>query len=172
MSSMWPSDASSHLPPIRFWKVALSSTASRATLAFIAVPLLFKWQEREFDSPVRRAPRLVCVARYRMVFARTYADGAFCLDSFCDQVVRYRVSTPLGECLVIFRLADIVRMASNFNDSLFIFLENHDDAVQHFWKRRAQFGATGLERNVARHIQRDVIALACHRNAGTFHLLA
>ena len=107
-----------------------------------------------------------------MVFARTYADGALCLDPFCDQVVRYRVSTPFGECLVIFRLANIVRMAGNLNDSLFIFLEDHGYAVQHIGKLGAQFGASGLESNVAWHIERDVIALARHGYAGSLHLLA
>src|SRR6478672_11264342 len=107
-----------------------------------------------------------------MTFTRTDADGALRLDAFTDQIVRDRVSTPFRESLVIFRLADIIRMTCNLNDSLFIFLEDHGYAVQHIGKLGAQFGASGLESNVAWHIERDVIALARHRYAGSLHLLA
>src|SRR5882724_8157031 len=133
MTSVRPSDAGCHLPPIRFSYAVTECSATRLavlTLMNSILRSLLQRHQRQFHAPVLCAPGFGIVARHRMVLAAPDGDDALPFDSLADQILGNRVGAALRKRLVVIGLADIVSVAGNFDYGLVVPLQNQRDAVQ------------------------------------------
>src|SRR5712664_1580881 len=175
MSSVRPSEAGCHLPPTRLLYAVTDCSAARlavVTLMNSILLSLLQRHQRQFHAPILRAPGFGIVARHRMVLAAADRDDALLLDAFADQILGNRIGAALRKRLVVIGLADIVGVAGNFDYGLVVPLQNQRHAVQNLEERGVEVCAAGLEGDVARHVENEVVPLPGHRHAGSFHLLA
>ncbi len=107
-----------------------------------------------------------------MRLARADRDDSIVANAFAGEVLRNGRRALLRESLVVGGRTRVVGVPRHFEQRLVELLQDQRDRVQHFEEVRPQIGTVRLERDVAGHVQCDVVAVARDTHAGTLQLLA
>src|SRR2546429_6279163 len=104
-----------------------------------------------------------------VILAARGGDDALFGDTAALEVLRDGARAALRKLPVEIRAADVVGVAGDLDDGLVVFLRHLRDAVEHLEELRVQVRAAGAERDVAGHVEDDVLALARDRHAAVAH---
>src|SRR5688572_29950517 len=128
--------------------------------------------QRDLDAAVLRAPGFGVVAGDRAGLAGADDDEALAIQATALQVAGDRIGALLGQLLVVGIAADAVGVAGDLDHGLVVLLQRARDVVEHGIELRLEVGLVEVEGDAAGHVQRDVVALADHVDAGAGGLLA
>src|SRR3970282_1853006 len=126
----------------------------------------------DLDAAVLRAAGFGVVAGDRTRLAGTDQDEAVAHQALGHQVVAHRSRATLGQRLVVCVGALAVGMARDFDHGLVVLGKGVGDTIQHRVELRLQVRAVKAERDVLRHVQGDVVALAHAADTGAGHAVA